>query len=176
MHLWVCIHVGYSGDVWDEQPPSKDHPWKKMPNQAMTPHTSGTTLDAQVCPIPFPSTPPPPFVPPFPTPHTHVFQVPPLMPGLLQVRLDFFSTLCPFVLSSTAHSPLISQCSYVTAQLCIDLACYGGQSTGQLLKSFSPAELHIHLHKVGCHFVVCKRIAGPLEYSKHHCCMLPVCS
>ncbi|KAL0033197.1 hypothetical protein WJX79_009035 [Trebouxia sp. C0005] len=39
---------GYSGDVWDEQPPSKDHPWKKMPKQAMTPHTSGTTLDAQV--------------------------------------------------------------------------------------------------------------------------------
>ncbi len=40
--------AGYSGDVWDEQPPSKDHPWKKMPKQAMTPHTSGTTLDAQV--------------------------------------------------------------------------------------------------------------------------------
>ena len=47
----VC--AGYSGDVWDEQPPSKDHPWKKMPNQAMTPHTSGTTLDAQVSTIPW---------------------------------------------------------------------------------------------------------------------------
>jgi hypothetical protein len=43
--------VGYSGDVWDEQLPSKDHPWKKMPKQAMIPHTSGTTLDAQVLPL-----------------------------------------------------------------------------------------------------------------------------
>ena len=53
---WVS--AGYSGDVWDEQPPSKDHPWKQMPNQAMTPHTSGTTLDAQVS-LTFP--PPAPF-------------------------------------------------------------------------------------------------------------------
>ena len=48
--MLTCVvdTAGYSGDVWDEQPPSKDHPWKKMPKQAMTPHTSGTTLDAQV--------------------------------------------------------------------------------------------------------------------------------
>jgi formate dehydrogenase len=39
---------GYSGDVWDEQPAPKDHPWRKMKANAMTPHTSGTTLDAQV--------------------------------------------------------------------------------------------------------------------------------
>ena len=45
----MCLCAGYSGDVWDEQPPSKDHPWHKFPIQAMTPHTSGTTLDAQVC-------------------------------------------------------------------------------------------------------------------------------
>ena len=24
-----------------------DHPWQKMPNHAMTPHVSGTTLEAQ---------------------------------------------------------------------------------------------------------------------------------
>ncbi len=48
MTLYGVDTAGYSGDVWDEQPPSKDHPWKKMPKQAMTPHTSGTTLDAQV--------------------------------------------------------------------------------------------------------------------------------
>lgn len=42
-------HIGgYSGDVWDPQPAPKDHPWRYMPNQAMTPHTSGTTIDAQV--------------------------------------------------------------------------------------------------------------------------------
>ena len=33
--------------MWDQQPPPKDHPWKNMPNNAMTPHISGTTLDAQ---------------------------------------------------------------------------------------------------------------------------------
>ena len=52
VHMGVTkclIHIGYSGDVWDEQPPPKDHPWHKFPVQAMTPHTSGTTLDAQVC-------------------------------------------------------------------------------------------------------------------------------
>ena len=46
-----CLAVnnaGYSGDVWDQQPAPKDHPWRHMRNQAMTPHTSGTTLDAQV--------------------------------------------------------------------------------------------------------------------------------
>ena len=40
---------GYAGDVWYPQPAPKDHPWRSMPNQAMTPHYSGTTLDAQVC-------------------------------------------------------------------------------------------------------------------------------
>jgi len=39
---------GYGGDVWYPQPPGKDHPWRYMPNHAMTPHLSGTTLDAQV--------------------------------------------------------------------------------------------------------------------------------
>ncbi|EOA12190.1 hypothetical protein CARUB_v10016523mg [Capsella rubella] len=41
-------HIGgYNGDVWDPQPAPKDHPWRYMPNQAMTPHISGTTIDAQ---------------------------------------------------------------------------------------------------------------------------------
>jgi len=39
--------AGYAGDVWFPQPPPKDHPWRSMPNQGMTPHTSGTTLSAQ---------------------------------------------------------------------------------------------------------------------------------
>ncbi|KAL3692895.1 hypothetical protein R1sor_006546 [Riccia sorocarpa] len=39
---------GYSGDVWSQQPPSPDHPWRHMPNHAMTPHLSGTTIDAQI--------------------------------------------------------------------------------------------------------------------------------
>ncbi|KAK9807137.1 hypothetical protein WJX73_009855 [Symbiochloris irregularis] len=40
--------AGYSGDVWDQQPPPKDHPWSGNPdNLAMTPHVSGTTLEAQ---------------------------------------------------------------------------------------------------------------------------------
>ncbi|XP_043723907.1 formate dehydrogenase, mitochondrial-like [Telopea speciosissima] len=39
---------GYSGDVWHPQPAPKDHPWRGMPNQAMTPHVSGTTIDAQL--------------------------------------------------------------------------------------------------------------------------------
>ncbi|KAF2308553.1 hypothetical protein GH714_010547 [Hevea brasiliensis] len=29
---------GYSGDVWYPQPAPKDHPWRYMPNQAMTPY------------------------------------------------------------------------------------------------------------------------------------------
>lgn len=42
-------HIGgYSGDVWYPQPAPKDHPWRYMPNQAMTPHISGTTIDAQL--------------------------------------------------------------------------------------------------------------------------------
>lgn len=39
--------AGYAGDVWFPQPPPADHPWRSMPNHAMTPHTSGTTLSAQ---------------------------------------------------------------------------------------------------------------------------------
>ncbi|CAA6673098.1 unnamed protein product [Spirodela intermedia] len=47
----ACVsgHIaGYSGDVWNPQPAPKDHPWRYMPNHAMTPHISGTTIDAQV--------------------------------------------------------------------------------------------------------------------------------
>ncbi|KAA8530245.1 hypothetical protein F0562_004954 [Nyssa sinensis] len=40
--------AGYNGDVWNPQPAPKDHPWRYMPNQAMTPHISGTTIDAQL--------------------------------------------------------------------------------------------------------------------------------
>lgn len=39
--------AGYAGDVWYPQPPPVDHPWRGMPHNAMTPHTSGTTLSAQ---------------------------------------------------------------------------------------------------------------------------------
>lgn len=39
--------AGYAGDVWYPQPPPADHPWRSMPYQAMTPHTSGTSLSAQ---------------------------------------------------------------------------------------------------------------------------------
>ena len=39
--------AGYAGDVWFPQPPPQDHPWRSMPNHAMTPHTSGTSLSAQ---------------------------------------------------------------------------------------------------------------------------------
>jgi formate dehydrogenase len=39
--------AGYAGDVWFPQPPPPDHPWRTMPNNAMTPHVSGTTLSAQ---------------------------------------------------------------------------------------------------------------------------------
>ncbi len=38
---------GYAGDVWFPQPAAEDHPWRSMPRHAMTPHYSGTTLDAQ---------------------------------------------------------------------------------------------------------------------------------
>ncbi|PWZ21308.1 Formate dehydrogenase 1, mitochondrial [Zea mays] len=40
--------AGYGGDVWFPQPAPKDHPWRYMPNHAMTPHISRTTIDAQV--------------------------------------------------------------------------------------------------------------------------------
>jgi formate dehydrogenase len=39
--------AGYAGDVWYPQPPPGDHPWRTMPYNAMTPHTSGTSLPAQ---------------------------------------------------------------------------------------------------------------------------------
>lgn len=39
--------AGYAGDVWYPQPPPPNHPWRMMPNNAMTPHVSGTTLSAQ---------------------------------------------------------------------------------------------------------------------------------
>lgn len=39
--------AGYAGDVWFPQPAPKDHPWRSMPHQGMTPHISGTSLSAQ---------------------------------------------------------------------------------------------------------------------------------
>ena len=39
--------AGYAGDVWYPQPAPSDHPWRSMPNHAMTPHVSGTSLEAQ---------------------------------------------------------------------------------------------------------------------------------
>jgi formate dehydrogenase len=39
--------AGYAGDVWFPQPAPTDHPWRRMPHQGMTPHTSGTSLSAQ---------------------------------------------------------------------------------------------------------------------------------
>ena len=39
--------AGYAGDVWYPQPAPKDHPCRTMPNEGMTPHTSGSTLSAQ---------------------------------------------------------------------------------------------------------------------------------
>ncbi|MCS3498677.1 formate dehydrogenase [Bradyrhizobium japonicum] len=39
--------AGYAGDVWYPQPAPKDHPWRKMPYNGMTPHMSGTSLSAQ---------------------------------------------------------------------------------------------------------------------------------
>lgn len=43
---------GYGGDVWNPQPAPKNHPWRTMRNKygagnAMTPHISGTCIDAQ---------------------------------------------------------------------------------------------------------------------------------
>ncbi|XP_020679168.1 formate dehydrogenase 2, mitochondrial-like, partial [Dendrobium catenatum] len=47
---WIptVVASGYSGDVWNPQPAPKDHPWRYMPNHAMTPHISGTTIDGQL--------------------------------------------------------------------------------------------------------------------------------
>jgi formate dehydrogenase len=39
--------AGYAGDVRYPQPAPKDHPWRSMPYQGMTPHMSGTSLSAQ---------------------------------------------------------------------------------------------------------------------------------
>ncbi|MCF2513714.1 NAD-dependent formate dehydrogenase [Sphingomonas sp. G124] len=39
--------AGYAGDVWFPQPASRDHPWRTMPHEGMTPHISGTSLSAQ---------------------------------------------------------------------------------------------------------------------------------
>ncbi|MCC2625618.1 MAG: formate dehydrogenase [Burkholderiales bacterium] len=39
--------AGYAGDVWFPQPAPADHPWRTMPFNGMTPHTSGTSLSAQ---------------------------------------------------------------------------------------------------------------------------------
>lgn len=39
--------AGYAGDVWFPQPAPPDHPWRRMPNHAMVPHVSGTSLEAQ---------------------------------------------------------------------------------------------------------------------------------
>src|SRR5438874_9999798 len=39
--------AGYAGDVWFPQPAPKDHPWRTMPHQGMTPHNSGSSLSAQ---------------------------------------------------------------------------------------------------------------------------------
>jgi formate dehydrogenase len=39
--------AGYAGDVWFPQPAPADHPWRTMPHNGMTPHTSGTSLSAQ---------------------------------------------------------------------------------------------------------------------------------
>lgn len=39
--------AGYAGDVWDPQPAPANHPWRTMPHHALTPHVSGTTLEAQ---------------------------------------------------------------------------------------------------------------------------------
>jgi formate dehydrogenase len=39
--------AGYAGDVWFPQPAPREHPWRTMPHEAMTPHTSGSSLSAQ---------------------------------------------------------------------------------------------------------------------------------
>ncbi|MCD2186944.1 NAD-dependent formate dehydrogenase [Actinomycetospora soli] len=39
--------AGYAGDTWYPQPAPADHPWRSMPNEAMTIHYSGMTREAQ---------------------------------------------------------------------------------------------------------------------------------
>ncbi|MEA3033811.1 MAG: formate dehydrogenase, partial [Sphingomonadales bacterium] len=36
-----------AGDVWFPQPAPRDHPWRTMPHNGMTPHISGSSLSAQ---------------------------------------------------------------------------------------------------------------------------------
>ena len=36
--------AGYAGDVWFPQPAPKNHPWRTMPWEGMTPHISGISL------------------------------------------------------------------------------------------------------------------------------------
>ena len=38
---------GYAGDTWYPQPAPSEHPWRSMPNHAMTIHCSGMTREAQ---------------------------------------------------------------------------------------------------------------------------------
>jgi formate dehydrogenase len=44
--------AGYAGDVWYPQPAPASHPWRTMPHEGMTPHTSGSTLSAASIRIP----------------------------------------------------------------------------------------------------------------------------
>jgi formate dehydrogenase len=39
--------AGYAGDVWFPQPAPRDHPWRTMPHEGMTPHISGSSISAQ---------------------------------------------------------------------------------------------------------------------------------
>ena len=39
--------AGYAGDVWYPQPAPASHPWRTMPHHGMTPHISGSSLNAQ---------------------------------------------------------------------------------------------------------------------------------
>jgi formate dehydrogenase len=39
--------AGYAGDVWFPQPAPRDHPWRTMPHNGMTPHMSGSSLSGQ---------------------------------------------------------------------------------------------------------------------------------
>jgi formate dehydrogenase len=39
--------AGYAGDVWFPQPAPRDHPWRTMSHNGMTPHISGSSLSAQ---------------------------------------------------------------------------------------------------------------------------------
>lgn len=36
--------AGYAGDVWFPQPAPKNHPWRSMPWEGMTPHISGMLI------------------------------------------------------------------------------------------------------------------------------------